>query len=499
MLEEKKITIDTDMDFDPLFHPNSVVLMGLSREELSVSANVLLNIQSEGFPGKILVCNRRAAEGEKIFGLKNYPKLEHISEKEDIDLVVLMVPPDVLVSAMEECTSNNVKAAICITAGFGEAGKEGELKQKELVKVARKGRVRFTGPNCNGIYSADAKLAALLAPIRPYPGKVAVVTQGGSPNVIMMSLAQQHKPLVGFSRCVNLGDSADIQPHEMIEYFGHDTSTDVIACYFEGLKEGKKFIEVAKRITPQKPILFYKGGVTEAGKRSVMSHVGALSGDVKTYQAALKQAGVIQVNNISDLVDVAAAFTSQPLPKGNKVGILTFGGGGGVMAVDELEKLGMQMPSISQDLINEMNQILPFYWSHHNPVDMTDGVRDLDVPSKCAEMVIKQPYVDILLLIGVGILESLGDVSENLPPMIKKMGEKLKTMTAKKEAMMSKNLNQLKQKYGKPVVGCTIHAERDGVAIKAFHSDEIPVYDSPEKAARAVWALWRYKNFLNNH
>ncbi|HEX59222.1 MAG TPA: hypothetical protein ENF26_03630 [Methanomicrobia archaeon] len=483
-------------ELDAFFKPESIVLVGFSRSVGAISTNVLINIKSSGYEGDVFVCNRNVAAGERIFGVENYPKVGLIPKK--VDLAILTVPPHVLIEAIEECAAAGVRAAICITSGFGETGDEGRKRQEELVRVARRGGLRIIGPNCNGLFSAEAKLAAMLAPVRPTPGSVGVVTQGGTPGVMMVNLSKKYAPIVGFSKCVNLGDTADVQPHEILEYYGEDPSIKVIACYFEGLRDGRKFVEIAARITPKKPIIFYKAGTSEAGKQAASSHVGALAGDERVYEAALKQAGVLQVSNINDLVDATAALVTQPLPKGRNVGILTFGGGGGVMATDELERLGLKVPQISKELVETFNEMLPPYWSHRNPVDMTDGFADLRVPPKCAELLLKEDYIDMLLVIGVGVLEGV-DVGENLPPELKKVGEKLKALTIGFESHVGKALLGLRERYKKPIIGCMICGERDGSSIKAFQKSGVPVYDSPDRAARALWALWTYKQFVDRH
>lgn len=480
-------------ELDAFFKPKGVALVGFSRSVGAISTNVLINIKSGGYEGDVFVCNKSVAAGERIFGVENYPQVSLIPKR--VDLAVLTVPSHVLIETVKECGECGVRAVICITSGFGETGEVGKKKQKDLVRVARRLGLRIVGPNCNGLFSAEAKLAAMLSPVRPTPGSVGVVTQGGTPGVTMLNLSKKYAPIVGFSKCINLGDTADVQPHEILEYYGEDPSIKVIACYFEGLKDGRKFVEVAAEISQRKPIIFYKAGTSEAGKQAASSHVGALAGDERVYEAALKQAGVLQVRNINDLVDATAALVTQPLPKGGNVGILTFGGGGGVMAADELERLGLNVPQISKELVETLNEMLPPYWSHRNPVDMTDGFADLRVPPKCAELLLREDYIDMLLVIGVGVLEGV-DVGENLPPELKSVGEKLKAITIGFESHIGKALLGLRERYKKPIIGCMICGERGGNSVKAFQNSGVPVYDSPDRAARALWALWAYKQFI---
>ncbi|MHC1579315.1 MAG: acetate--CoA ligase family protein [Candidatus Alkanophagales archaeon] len=484
-------------ELDAFFKPEGVVLVGFSRSVGAISTNVLINIKAGGYEGDVFVCNKNVAAGERIFGVENYPKVSLIPKK--VDLAILTVPPPALIEAVEECAAAGVRAAVCITSGFGETGDEGRRRQEELVRVARRSGLRIIGPNCNGLFSAEARLAAMLAPVRPPPGSVGVVTQGGTPGVMMVNLSKKYAPIVGFSKCVNLGDTADVQPHEILEYYGEDPSIKVIACYFEGLRDGRRFMEVAARITPEKPIVFYKAGTSEAGRRAASSHVGALAGDERVYEAALRQAGVLQVRDMNDLVDATAALVTQPLPKGGNVGVLTFGGGGGVMAADELERLGLKVPQIRRELVEALSELLPPYWSHRNPVDMTDGFTDLEVPPRCAELLLKEDYIDMLLVIGVGVLEGVDvGAGASLPPELKKVGEELKALMVGLESHVGKALLGLRERYKKPIVGCMICGERDGASIRAFQESGVPVYDSPDRAARALWALWSYKQILFN-
>jgi acetyl-CoA synthetase (ADP-forming) len=388
---------------------------------------------------------------------------------------------------MEECASQNVKTAIVISAGFGEVDETGSQLEHELVRIARKSGIRFTGPNCNGVYSAPPKFAGLFGPLRPLPGEIALVTQGGSPGVVIHNLT--HCRRRGLSRFVNVGDAADLDISDFIEYYGQDPSTNAIMCYFEGLKDGRKFMDTVKHASKRKPVIVMKGGTGETSQRVVASHVGALAGSDSVVSAALKTSGAIRTDSLSRMFDIAIAFSTQPLPRGNRVGILTFGGGVAVQFMDQADRLGLNVPPLDKESISALNKILPAYWSHGNPVDTTDGAVTENVVQICADTLMKLEYVDILVVIGIGTMEGftwLTGIKD-----IAKMG-------TDREISVAKLLAELRDRYGKPVIGIKIHANEDSEVLKYLREDSrIPMYDEPQTAALALKAMLDYRERLN--
>ncbi|WXG43516.1 MAG: CoA-binding protein [Promethearchaeati archaeon SRVP18_Atabeyarchaeia-1] len=471
-------------ELEPLFNPKVVACIGASRDPVSVSGFVLRNIVDGGFRGRVYPVNPNAAA--RIVGLQAVAKVNKI--KEPIDCAVFTLPAKYVPETMEDCVSQNVKTAIVISAGFSEVDESGSNLEHEVIRIARKGGLRFTGPNCNGVYSAASSFSALLGPIRPLAGQIAFVSQGGSPGVIVHGLT--HRRRQGLSKFVNVGDSADLDISDMIDYYGKDSATKVIMAYFEGLKNGRKLMAAVKEASKRKPVLVMKAGTGETSQRVVASHVGALAGSDKVVSAALKASGAIRADSVAKMFDLATAFSTQPIPRGPNLGIVTFGGGVGVQFMDHADRLNLKVPPLENGEVESLSKILPKYWSHTNPVDTSDGAFGEGILSTCAETLLKQDYIDGVIVIGIGLLEAFTEVLHDA--IITQMG-------TKRELDEAKLLAELKHRYGKPIIGLTIHANEDSKVLQYLRGDGgVPVYEDPQTAAQAIRAMLDYRDYLKH-
>jgi acyl-CoA synthetase (NDP forming) len=469
-------------ELEPLFNPKVVACIGASRDPISVSGFVLRNIVDGGFGGKVYAVNPGASA--RIVGLETVAKVNKI--KEAIDCAVFTLPAKHVPETMEDCVSQNVKTAVIISAGFSEVDESGSNLEHDVVRIARKGKIRFTGPNCNGVYSAASSFSALLGPVRPLPGDIAFVSQGGSPGVIIHGLT--HRRRRGLSKFVNVGDSADLDISDMIEFYGNDSKTKVIMSYFEGLGNGRKFMRAVEGASRRKPVLVMKAGTGEISERVVASHVGALAGSDKVVSAALKATGAIRADSVARMFDLATAFSTLPIPTGPNLGIVTFGGGVGVQFMDHAGRLNLKVPPLNNAEVEALNKILPKYWSHGNPVDTTDGAFGEHVVRDCAETLMKQDYIDGVIVIGIGLLEAFTGV----------LGDKTITeMGTKRELDEARLLSELKSKYGKPIIGLTIYANENSRVLQYLRGDGgVPVYEDPQTAAQAIRAMLDYRDYL---
>jgi acyl-CoA synthetase (NDP forming) len=474
------LTISNELE--PLFNPKVVACIGASRDPISVSGFVLRNIVDGGFKGRVYPVNPNAVA--RIVGLQTVAKVNKI--REAIDCAVFTLPAKYVPETMEDCVSQNVKTAVIISAGFSEVDESGSNLEHEVIRIARKGGLRFTGPNCNGVYSAASSFSALLGPIRPLAGHIAFVSQGGSPGVIVHGLT--HRRRQGLSKFVNVGDSADLDISDMIDYYGKDSATKVIMTYFEGLKNGRKFMGAVKEASKRKPVLVMKAGTGETSQRVVASHVGALAGSDKVVSAALKASGAMRADSVARMFDLATAFSTQPVPRGPNLGIVTFGGGVGVQFMDHADRLHLKVPPLNNREVESLSKILPKYWSHANPVDTTDGAFGEHVVSSCVETLLRQDYIDGVIVIGIGLLEAFTNV----------LGDKTITeMGTKRELDEAKLLAELKMMYGKPVIGLTIYANEASRVLQFLRGDGgIPVYEDPQTAAQAIRAMLDYSDYL---
>ena len=377
----------------PLFNPRSVAVIGATnlwnKWGFSTFSSVL-----NGFEGQVFPVNSTEA---KVLGRRAYKRVSDIPDDEPVDLAVFVIPAKGVPGVMEDCVEKGVKAAVIISAGFAEVGEEGKILQDRVVEIARKGDIRFIGPNCMGYWSASSNLRAFMFPLPVREGPIAFVSQGGNVGGTVVQMGF-HRGL-GFQRYISCGCAADIQIEDYIEHFGNDERVKVILAYIEGLNDGKRFIDKVSKVTMKKPVIVLKPGKTEAGTVAISSHSGALAGSNELYDSAFHKAGVIRVNTAELLLDSATGFLTQPLPKGRNVAIITPGGSYGVISADACASLGLNLIKLSPETIEQFNQIFPPRWSHGNPVDPA-GDRDFIAYLTAPEVLLKLNEVDSMIFMG---------------------------------------------------------------------------------------------------
>jgi acetate---CoA ligase (ADP-forming) len=277
-----------------------------------------------------------------------------------VDLATIVVPAGAVPSVLRQCVQKGVRAAVIISAGFAEVDEEGRRLQAEIVNIARQGNLHFVGPNCIGHADIHSQVASAGAAGRIGPGPLGLLTQSGTLGATIMQIAAGSG--VGLSKLVSTGNEADLHLEDYLEYLAGDEDTRVIAAYIEGLREGRRFLQLAREITLKKPIIAIKTGSTGESGRAAKSHTGALAGSDAVYSAAFKQAGVIRAEDEEELCDVAVAYLNQPLPAGKRVGILTMGGGFGVVTAETCEKEGLRIGALEAQTVEKYNAILPPRW-----------------------------------------------------------------------------------------------------------------------------------------
>jgi len=373
---------------DCLFDPQSVAVIGASNDMMKWGFNILNKLLSQG-GREIYAVNRK---GTEVQGLKGYRNIGEVPGP--VDVAVITVPYQDIPAAMQDCVNKGVKAAVVISGGLAETGAEGARVEQEAVEIARRGGIRFVGPNCMGNFNAFANFFTVpyLPPVRP--GPLSLISQSGNTSQSIVYLA--YEAGLGFSKYVSSGNEADLHFEDYLEYFAQDEETKIIVGYIEGLREGRRFFELAKEITKKKPVVIIKAGRTEAGTRAALSHTASLAGSDAVSDAAFKQCGVIRVDDMGELVDVALALLGQPLPRGRRVGVLSTGGGGAVMAADAMMRQGLELPALSPVTIEKLSSIFPWRWSHGNPVD--NGGDPFDYASLWAMM--DDENIDAAVIIG---------------------------------------------------------------------------------------------------
>ena len=376
---------------EPLFNPKSVAVVGATNNWNKWGFSTFSSALN-GFSGPVYPVNNKESE---ILGHKAFARVADIPGP--VDLVVFVIPAPIVASVMEECVAKGVKAGVIISAGFAEVGEEGKKLQDEVLRIARKGGIRFIGPNCMGFWSASSDLRAFMFPLPVEDGPLAFVSQGG--NVGGAVVLSGHMRGVGFHRYVSCGCAADIQIEDYIEHFGEDPKVKVILAYIEGLVDGGRFLEKVKKVTSKKPVIVLKPGKTDAAARAITSHSGALAGSDEAYDAAFKSIGITRVESPEELLDVAIGFITQPLPKGRNVAILTPGGSYGVICADACAAEGLNVVQLPDKVITALDKVFPPRWSRGNPVDPAGDrnfVTFLTAPGK----LLKVSEVDSLIFMG---------------------------------------------------------------------------------------------------
>jgi acyl-CoA synthetase (NDP forming) len=478
-----------DPDFNLLFNPRSIALIGASNNIGKWGAIVFLNIVLGGYQGKLYPVNPRE---ETILGHKAYARVSQIPDP--VDLAIIAIPAHLTREAVQDCIQKGIRMAIVITSDFSETGEEGARLERELSETARASGMRLVGPNTMGIFSASVSLTALMPPVRPRKGKVSLVSQSG--NIGTQMLGWGEKFAVGFRRYVSSGNEGDLRSEDYLTFLGKDPETQVILFYIEGLDDGREFFEASKKITPYKPIIAFKGGKTLAGARAARSHSGAMAGVKELYEAAFRQAGIIWASTTEEMLEWAAAFSSLPLPRGNRVAILTRGGGWGVITADACNEIGLEVPPLEEKIIQTMDSFLPSYWSRGNPVDMVATI-GMEAYIKGLETLISWDKVDAVISLSgdAGPLAMIiSDVKKRAESIIsaEKM-DRIAHQISESRTQIYQRVCELIEKYQKPIFAVGANLVRGkGSGQPDF---TLAQFRTPERAAKAAGALYQYSRY----
>ena len=347
--------------FTSLFEPQAIAFIGASTNPAKWGFNILHHLLRGGYEGNIYPIN---PQGGMWFGRTMYKSLADVPRP--VDLAVIVVPKESVPDTLRECIAADIHAAIVITAGFGETGAEGKALEQEVLSVARAGGIRLVGPNTMGVYSAyPSRMQAIMTASQFTRGSIAILSQSGN---LGTSIADRFiRRQIGISRLVSSGNEADLTIEDYLEYLETDPRTRVICLYIEGVRQGSRFIETIRRISAVKPVILLKGGTGAIGADAALSHTGALAGSYAVFRAICSQANIIVANTIDEMVDIAGLLLSQPEIKGKRIGIVTQGGGLGVISADLCEAAGLMIPPLEEDLVRMLDAYLPPFWSRRKP------------------------------------------------------------------------------------------------------------------------------------
>ncbi len=349
----------------PLFFPRSVAVIGASSDPKSIGGKLFHNIISSGFTGPLYPVNPKA---KVINSVSAYPTVGEIPD--EVDLAYIVVPQRFVIDVARQCAAAGVRGIVVISAGFSEVGEEGARLEAELLEIVHDSGMRMVGPNCMGLLNtvSSVNLNGTFGPVYPPPGNVAMSSQSGALGIAILDYATKNN--IGISQFVSVGNKADVSGNDLILSWEDDPQTDVITLYLESFGNPRKFSRLARRIGRRKPIIAVKSGRTSAGSRAASSHTGALASSDVAVQALFRQAGVIRVDTIEELFAVASLLASQPIPKGERIGIVTNAGGPAILAADALEANGLSLPELSKSLRDEIAAKLPAEASTRNPIDL---------------------------------------------------------------------------------------------------------------------------------
>ena len=460
---------------DPIFKPKSIAVIGASDKPGKWGFMMIDRPLRTGFDGAIYPVNPGK---EEILGLRCYPRILDIPGP--VDLAVITIPADKVPQTLQDCIKKGIKGVVLITAGFAEIGTEGTVLQDKVVTIAKEGGIRFVGPNCMGIWSAAGNLNLCFYK-RPDSGAIAFVSQSGTYGAHLSEQANARG--YGLSKFVSIGNQADITASEYLDYLAHDNDTKVIIFYMEGFRDGRRFFELAREVTKKKPVVVYKGGRTAAGAKAALSHTASLAGSEEIFEAMCRQAGIIRSFEPLQSFEMAEALVCQPLPRGKRVAIMG-SGGQCVVTSDACASLGLEIPEFDANTIKELEKLLPPYApSPRNPVDFAGSYRSIREEVEVVEKFLRLDYIDGVITNIPLDWDSWATSSQSGEPVL---------TTSSNSAEYAEYFASLPWKYSKPIITVRWSRTLSEVVETTLKKSGIPVYDTSEQCARAMYALTKY-------
>jgi acetyl coenzyme A synthetase (ADP forming)-like protein len=451
----------TKNKLDYFFTPQSVAVIGASRTPRKIGHVIFRNFIEGNYKGKLFPVNPSA---EKLFGFNCYESVLKIKEK--VDLAVIAIPAKFVPGALEQCGKKHIPAVIIITSGFKEIG-ETALENK-LKQIAKKYGIRIIGTNCIGVYDPYTGVDTFFLPPykleRPDAGDIAFISQSGALGSVVLDWMSMKDYRI--SKFISYGNATDVDESDLMEYLTGDSKTKVICAYIEGVTKGRKLFDIAKKYSRTKPMIAIKGGKTSEGTSAVSSHTGSLAGESRVYSAAFRQSGIIEARTLEQVFDFARTFATQPKPKGNRVQIITDGGGFGILTTDWVIKNKLRLAKMKKKNLKKIKDICPPYAIVKNPIDLTG-----DATSKryavAIQAAIEDQNVDMIALI----------ILLQIP-----------TLTAEIVDVVS----ELTRKSKKPIVVISSGGRFTEVLKKTMENNGVPCFSYPEKAAHALRALYEH-------
>ncbi|HSW28036.1 MAG TPA: acetate--CoA ligase family protein [Longimicrobiales bacterium] len=454
---------------DPLFRARSIAVVGASRRPNTIGYQIVDNLLRHGYTGVVYPVNPSAAA---VHSIAAYPSVKDIPGP--VDMAVIVVPKDRVPGVVEECGQKGVQGLVVISAGFKEVGGEGHAREAELLEIVTRHGMRMIGPNCMGILNTEPefRMNATFAPSFPPAGATAFLSQSGAMGVTILDYAQEYG--IGIHHFASVGNKADVNGNDLLEHWEHDPGCRLVLMYLENFGEPRRFTRLARRITRTKPIVVVKSGRTRSGARAAASHTGALAGIDVAIDALLAQCGVLRAGSVEELFDIAMAMEEQPIPRGNRVAVVTNAGGPGIIIADACEACGLEVAELTPETQEKLRRIFPAEASVRNPVDMI-GSATPESYKVALSAVLDDPLVDAA-------------IASFVPPLGVQQLDVARAIVAVQKDRSPSHKPLLAVLMGR-------HGLPEGRA--ELNAAGVPAYIFPESAAGALASMWRYRQWLD--
>lgn len=451
-------------DLNNFFYPKAIAVIGASSKQGTLGYELLGNLMKFGYNGKLFPVNPKA---DAIHSIKSYKSLTEI--KDEVDLAIIMLAKHLVIPAIDECKKKKVNSVIVITAGFREVGEEGISLERELVEKIKKYKMRLVGPNCMGIINTKSGVMMNGTFIKgtPVAGGIGFVSQSGALGAAVLKIIEKYD--IGFSQFVSIGNKADVDENDLIEYWRDNPDVSVITAYLESFNDVRRFLEVSKSVTKSKPVIAIKAAKTSAGMKAASSHTGALASADTVAQTLFEQSGVIRVDSVEDMFNLAKSFDRTILPSGKRLAVLTNAGGPAILTVDEAAKCGLEVPDLSEKTKKRLREIVVPEASVNNPVDLLPPAT-AEVYGKAAEIILGDENIDAgVLILGPPLMFDTVEITKHICDAANKSGKCAIVVVMSQDEIITEVAKQMPQ--------------------------HPPLFNSAEKAAWAIGEMYKYKLF----
>ncbi len=470
-----------------MFAPRAVTVVGASNDPHKWGGSLLRNLIDGGFAGPIYPVNGR---GGTVFDLPAFASIAELPEAPDLALVAVGAAH--VNGVIEQCGERGIPVALVVAAGFSEAGEAGAALEAQLVKTARDAGVTLIGPNCMGLLATHSRLHAVgFLELRPKAGGLSIISQSGNIGVQLVTRAERRG--VGIDKYVSVGNQASTSALDVLDALGDDPETTAVLVYLEEVGDGRRFLDVMRRITRKKPVVVLPGGMTDYGRRAAASHTGAMAGSTDVFLAATRQTGCLVRTGPDESMDLALCLSALPLPAGRRVAIMTLGGGWGVLAADELARNDLELAALEPHVLAALDELLPGYWCRSNPVDLVAAVGP-DLAASTLTMLAESEVVDAVVVLGILRSPSTGWTSDDAVSAGVPGGPGRGSFNPAEVAFLER-VTELMESTGKPIINVPLRPLEAATFPGGARHDPVILY-SPVAAVRALAAMAWYGEYV---